>query len=89
MQKLQIFAIYDKKAQAYILPHFFHQKGQAIRALEDAVNEVSNPNNQIARHPSDFVLCHLGDFDDRTGIVLGLTAPVILEEANNLKSVKN
>lgn len=88
MQKLQIFSIYDKKAQAYILPHFFHQKGEAIRALEDAVNDMSNPNNQIARHPSDFVLMHLGDFDDRTGVVLGLNAPSAIEEAINLKSDK-
>lgn len=88
MQKLQIFAIYDKKAQAYILPHFFAQKGQAIRAFEDAVNETANPHNQISKHPSDFVLAHLGEFDDRLGLVTGLSSPVNIEEATNLKAQK-
>lgn len=87
-QKLQIFAIYDKKAQAYILPHFFRQKGEAIRRLEDVVNDVQDPHNQIARHPSDFVLAHVGEYDDRTGIVTGLASPVNIEEASNLKASK-
>lgn len=89
MQNFKIYAVYDKKAQAYRYPHFLKQHGEAIRALEDSVNETQNSQNQIARHPADFALCHLGDFDDSTGKIIGLNAPVIIQEAISLKGEKN
>lgn len=82
-QKMNIFAVYDKKAQAYAYPSFYHQKGQAIRAFEDAVNDPQSP---FHKHPADFVLSHLGEWDDSTGIIKGFAVPQHLEEAINLKT---
>lgn len=78
--KIQIFAVYDKKAVAYNLPIFFHQKGQALRAFTDAVTDEQSP---FHKHPEDYCLHHLGEFSDQTGIISPLTNPVPLEEALN------
>lgn len=80
--KIQMFAVFDKKAIAYAHPHFFHQKGQAIRAFENAVNDGQT---QLSRNPEDFALFHLGEWDDSTGVVSPLANPQHLEEALTLK----
>ena len=85
MQTFKIYALFDKKAKAYIYPHFFKQHGEAIRALEDTVNESQN-QNQVSKHPADFALCYIGDFTDGTGLVTGLNAPVVIQEAVSLKA---
>jgi len=82
MQKLQMFAIFDKKALAYANPFYYHQKGQALRALEDSVNDPQSPLN---KHPEDFTLFHIGEWDDRTGLVTPLANPQHVEEALAVK----
>lgn len=86
MLKLQIFAVFDKKSIAYSSPTFFHQKGQAIRAFEDAVNDSQSI---FHRHPEDFSLFHIGEWDDRSGVITPLQNPVHVEEALTLKQDKN
>lgn len=83
--KMQIFAVYDKKAVAYNLPFYYHQKGQAIRAFEDAVNDVQSPYH---KHPEDFAIFHIGEWDDSTGVITPLKNPVPVEEALNVMKNK-
>lgn len=85
MQKIQIFSVYDKKAVAYNLPVFYHQKGQAIRAFQDAVTDPQSPFN---KHPEDFSIFHVGEWNDTTGVITPLPNPVPLEEALNLINQK-
>lgn len=82
MQKLVIFSIFDKKAVAYNQPFYYHQKGQAIRALQDNVNE---PNSPISKHPEDYALYKIGEFDDLSGEIKS-QKPEFIEEALNLKN---
>ncbi len=58
-----IFTIYDSKAEAFLPPFFMHQKGMAIRAFTDSVN---NEQSQISLHPADYNLFHIGEFDDNS-----------------------
>lgn len=81
LQKLKIYSIYDKKALAYTNPFYYHQKGQAIRALEDAVNDPQNP---LSKHPEDFTLYELGEWDDTTGAIKAHQNPVHVEECLNV-----
>lgn len=81
MQILQIFAVYDKKAVAYANPFYYHQKGQALRAFQDA---VCDPQSPLSKHPEDFSLFYLGDWNDTTGVIVPLTNPVPVEEALNV-----
>lgn len=66
IMKLKMFAIFDSKAEAYIPPFFCPAVGQATRSFSDAVNSNSH---QFGKHPYDFTLFLLGEFDDHTGIV--------------------
>lgn len=81
MQKLCIFTIFDKKAVAYNQPFYYHQKGQAIRALQDNVAQVDSP---ISKHPEDYALYKIGEFDDQSGEISS-TKPEFIEEALNLR----
>jgi len=81
MQKINIFAVFDKKAVSYLQPFYFTQKGQAIRSFEDAVND---PQTSFNKHPEDYSLFKLGEFDDQSGIIKS-TNPEFIEEALNLK----
>lgn len=83
-QKYQIFAVYDKKAVAYLLPIYYPQKGMAIRVFEDSVND---PQAGFQNHPEDFCLFHLGSYDNATGMIEPLPNPVPVEEALNV--IKN
>lgn len=83
MQIFKAFAVYDKKAQAYIYPHYFPQIGQAIREFEDQVN---NPQMAFNKHPEDFCLFHIGEFDNASGKLKGNDQPVLIQEAYSLKT---
>lgn len=80
MQTLQIFAVYDKKSVAYASPFYYPQKGQALRAFDD---EVNNPQSPLNKHPEDFALFHIGTWNDTTGVITPLPNPVPVEEALN------
>jgi len=86
MQKIQMFTIYDKKAVAYNTPFYYLQKGQAIRAFEDAINDPQSP---FAKHPEDYCLFQVGEWNDTTGVVTPFPNPVPVEEGLNcLKNPK-
>lgn len=65
--KLNIYAVHDNKVKAYGTPFFQITDGQAIRAFQDNVN--STTESQITKHPEDFTLFKLGEYDDQTGII--------------------
>lgn len=57
----QIFTVYDLKSEAYLQPFFLDTKGQAIRTFTDCANDQ---NHQFGRHPEDYSLFDLGEYDD-------------------------
>lgn len=61
---VRIYAVYDKKAEAYLAPFTFPHDGQALRAFSDTVNDEST---QFYRHADDFDLYSLGTFDQESG----------------------
>jgi len=60
----KMFSFYDTKAGFFHTPFFFSHPGQAIRAAMDLGGDLSTT---IGRHPSDYALYQLGEFDDQTG----------------------
>lgn len=62
---LQIVVVRDSAADVYGQPNFVTTIGGAIRGFGD---EVNNPRegNSLHRHPGDFALWHLGDYNDAT-----------------------
>lgn len=60
---LVICSIFDKKAKAFLPPFFLPRWEMAIRTFKDCVNSTEH---QFGQHPEDYILTHVGDFDDNT-----------------------
>lgn len=58
---LQIYSIYDSKAHVYSRPVYLLNADVAHRAALDALQDKST---DLARHPEDFIMFHLGTWDD-------------------------
>jgi len=64
--KVKIFTTYDSKAEAYLQPFFMRSRGEALRGWETICND---PNSQFHKHPSDFTLFEIGEYDEQTGTI--------------------
>jgi len=77
--KHNIFSIYDDKACFYAPPFFSVQIGSALRDFADLARD---PKTRVNRHPSDFSLYHLGEYDDFNGQFLGFNEPRFVSRAS-------
>lgn len=75
----QVFSIYDTKAEAYAPPFFMARPELALRAFRDLAADVQS---QVNKHPEDYVLYLIGEFDDATGLLKAAGQPVQLATAN-------
>lgn len=66
MNKLA-FAVYDSKAQMFHAPFFVHAPGIALRSFSDIAND---PNSMIGKHPADFHLSQIGEYDEAKGVMV-------------------
>ena len=58
--KIKVFAIYDIKAKAYHNPFFLPKKAMALRDFKQAVND---PQTVFNKHPEDYALFYIGEYD--------------------------
>lgn len=82
--KLKIVTLRDIKIGAYQQPVYVAAVGAAIRGFEDAINNKEK-NTDISRHPADFELYLLGEFDDETGKFNLLDQPQFIMGGNNVQ----
>lgn len=75
---LNIFAVLDHKASAYAQPFFMPTKAQASRAFGDV---SLDQKSDIARHPEDYSLYHLGVFHQDTGKIVSFDKPEVICKA--------
>lgn len=61
---MQVLAIKDTAMDTYGQPLFVHTIAQGIRIFGDAINNKENP---MSKHPEDYNLYHLGEYNDGTG----------------------
>jgi len=64
--RYKVLAIRDRAIDSYGQPFFSASVGGAVRSFSDEVNRPGE-NNQLHKHPEDFDLFLLGEFDDQTG----------------------
>lgn len=76
------YAVYDTKADMYATPFLEIKDGTAIRAVQDLV--INNKDHPFAKHPSDFSLHRLGEFDEHTGVITGKEKPIKIIEIETL-----
>lgn len=58
------YALFDTKGGFFGPPFFCQSHGEAIRVCIDAAQDM---RSTIARYPSDFILHHIGTYDNTTG----------------------
>lgn len=73
--RVKIFSVYDSKSEAYMQPFFSPTKGSAVRSFIDSIQDH---NTIFCKHPEDYTLFEIGEFDDSTGILITLTTPISL-----------
>lgn len=64
--RYKVMSVRDRAADVYGQPFFVASTGVAIRGFRDEINNA-RPDNQLFKHPEDFDLFYLGEFDDATG----------------------
>lgn len=64
--RYKVVAIRDRAIDSFGVPVFVATTGAAIRSFSDEVNR-KDENNNLCKHPEDFDLFLLGEYDDQTG----------------------
>jgi len=64
--RYKILAIRDRAIDSYGQPFYSASVGGAVRSFADEINRAAD-SNQLNKHPEDFDLFLLGEFDDQTG----------------------
>lgn len=64
--RYKVLSVRDRATDVFSQPFFAASVGAAVRGFSDEVNRAAD-NNQLYKHPEDFDLYLLGEFDDATG----------------------
>lgn len=78
---LKIFSIFDAKTNVFSRPFYSLTTGEATRTFTDA---VSDPQSMMNRHPEDYFLYEIGQYDDATASI-EMGAPNALGSASDFK----
>lgn len=82
---LFVVSVKDRAADVFNRPFFVPHRNVAIRDFTDEVNRVA-ADNQLNKHPDDFDLYLLGEFDDSRGVVLNSEPQVLVRAKDVLQS---
>lgn len=78
----KVYTVYDSKVEAYMSPFVMRSKGEAVRAFSDTVNEE---NSQFNKHPEDFTLFEIGEWNEKSGVLEMYAAKASLGLASEFK----
>jgi hypothetical protein len=81
--KHNMYVIYDKAAQFYNKPFYMINNGLAMRAFKDLLDD---PSTEIAKHPEDFVLFQVGEYEDTSATITTFEPAVTIARAHELKA---
>lgn len=83
---MKVFAVRDSKIDAFLSPFFMKTTGEALRGWQDVVN---NSETAFCRHPNDFCLFQIAEYDELKGTFTNLTSPISLGLAVEFKAKPN
>lgn len=78
----KIVSIKDLAVQAFMRPAFVQATGAAIREFGDAVNDEKH---EMFKHPDDYEMYELGEFDDSDGSFAIPKSPGLIAQGKMLK----
>lgn len=79
---MNIYVIYDKKAEQWMTPFMSRTHGTVFRELQSSVTNAPS-DNVMKSHPGDFSVYHVGNFNEHEGV---LTA-VPMQELGTLANI--
>jgi hypothetical protein len=82
---LFVVSVKDRAADVFNRPFFVPHRNVAIRDFTDEVNR-SATDNQLNKHPDDFDLYLLGEFNDNTGEFVMDTPQVLVRAKDVIQS---
>lgn len=75
---LQLYTVYDIKAETHFPPFAASNTAEALRIFGDL---LTDERSQLSKHPSDYRLFRVGEVHRETGVVMGLDmGPQLIEE---------
>jgi hypothetical protein len=74
----KFFAVYDTKVGVYLNPLKFRTNGQALRWFADL---SVNMDTDVGKHPEDYTLFEIADWDEEKGVFTNLNTPKSLATA--------
>lgn len=80
--KVNAYSLFDVKISAYGTPFFAPSDPVAIRSVKPVVND---PSSTLFHSPEDFSLRRIGSFNDASGLIDPILAPVFVCECSALK----
>lgn len=69
--KFFVLAVRDRALDAFMQPFFVQSIGLGVRSFSDEVNRNS-PDSPIFKHPEDFDLYEIGEYDDHEGSLISV-----------------
>lgn len=81
---MKIFAVKDRKVEAFLQPFFSPTLGSAIRSLSEVLEDEKHT---FSKHAADYVLYDLGEYDDATGCIAPGDIPSVICSLTDLKKV--
>lgn len=78
-----IVSVKDRAAEVFNRPFFVPHRNVAVRDFTDEVNR-SAADNPLNKHPDDFDLYLLGQFDDSNGAFIREGSPTVLVRAKDV-----
>jgi len=81
--QMKMYTVYDIKVEAYLMPHFFRSRGEALRAYVTACNDSQT---SFFKNPEDFLFYEIGDYDDSNATVTMLPIKFLLGTAIEFKT---
>jgi len=78
----KIYSIRDTKIGTYMTPMFVPHLTTILRDLEEVIKDEKSMLN---KHPEDFELRYIGEFDEETGEIELEITPKFIENMTNIK----
>lgn len=77
---LKVCAVRDSAVNAFLRPFYVPALGAAVRGFTD---EVNRSDSEMGKHPEDYELFELGEFNEETATFLMLDKPRSLGRAKD------
>lgn len=78
---MKVFAVYDTKAGAYMTPYFAPTTGVGVRLFVDVVSDVET---MFHKHPEDFTLYEVAEWDEYKGRFVNYQNPEVVFSGRSL-----